>query len=336
MVTLSDPVNDAFTVEVPEGWDSIAYSSVEGQIARNVVNTVSPDGGTVIFAGDPKLPSYWEPSAANDTIVDAAEMLDSMEIRAYTPADEYVVEYVTDKFGEIEGFTMGDVVREPDREEKLREQAAAQGVPLDDIRVATARFTFDDDDSGLTNAAVSVGTYAGSGIWSVDVNGVATDGDLDAFMALANQVSASRKANPAFVETMNQRHEDTMAMIQQRTEEMTRQHEANMAWIQDSANAHQQRMQAIWDSNDAQMANYYDRMASGDVEHRQFLNYINDERTVLDSSGAKHQVDDSYQRYWMNPSTGSYVGGDINFSETQLRELGLNPSDYEEVQIVKG
>jgi len=57
---------------------------------------------------------------------------------------------------------------------------------------------------------------------------------------------------------------------------------------------------------------------------------------VQTSSGTKHQVDDSYQRYWMDPTTGQYYGGDINFGESQLRELGLNPRDFEEVQIIRG
>jgi hypothetical protein len=29
------------------------------------------------------------------------------------------------------------------------------------------------------------------------------------------------------------------------------------------------------------------------------------------------------------------VGGDINFGDAQLRQLGLNPSDYEQVTVVK-
>ena len=53
-------------------------------------------------------------------------------------------------------------------------------------------------------------------------------------------------------------------------------------------------------------------------------------------AGTKRQVDDGYQRYWMNSSTGQYYGGDVNFGESQLRELGENPSNFEEVQIVKG
>ena len=149
-------------------------------------------------------------------------------------------------------------------------------------------------------------------------------------------MTKSKQTNPEFIALQDQRHQATMAMIQQRTDEMTRQHQANMAWIQDSANAHQQRMQSIWQAGDASVAGFYDRMRSGDVEQRQFLNYINEESTVQNSSGTKFQVDNSYQRYWMNTTDNTYVGGDVNFGESQLRELGLDPSAYEEVPTVKG
>ena len=175
-----------------------------------------------------------------------------------------------------------------------------------------------------------------SGTWTVEISGATTTGDLDSFLAKADEIAGSRQMNPDFQASQQQRHNETMAMIDQRTREMTERHEANMAWIQDSANAHQQRMEGIWASNDAQMASYYDRMASGDVEHRQFLNYINDERTVQNSAGVKSQVDDGYQRYWQHTSGSGYLGGDANFDESAISSLGENPSNYEEVQIVKG
>ena len=73
-----------------------------------------------------------------------------------------------------------------------------------------------------------------------------------------------------------------------------------------------------------------------DVQHRQFLNYINDENTVQNTSGQTFQVDDGYNRYWMNTVDNTYVGGDINFGESQPVEMGLDPGTYEEVQIITG
>lgn len=336
-VTVSDPVNQAFTIQGPDGWSTVAYSSVEGQIVRQVVNSVSPDGGTVVFVGDPKMPSYWNPDTADSVTVQFAEMLDSMELARYTPAEQYANDWVSKKFGELPSFSIDSVERRSDYENSISSGAAQKGMSLQDVQVAELRFSFDDEDGGRTNAAVIAATLDGGGVWQAELFGAATDtGDVTPFLNLASEISASRATDPAFAQTLERRHQETMELIRQRTEEMTRRHEANMAWIQDSANAHQQRMQAIWSANDASMASYYDRMASGDVQQRGFLNYINDERTVVDSSGTKHQVDNSYSRYWMDPSSGQYYGGDANFGESQLRELGIDPSSVEEVQIVKG
>ena len=52
-------------------------------------------------------------------------------------------------------------------------------------------------------------------------------------------------------------------------------------------------------------------------------------------TGQQYQVDNSYDRYWMNTSTGTYVGGDINFDDADLRELGLDPNAYTEVQVIR-
>ena len=108
-----------------------------------------------------------------------------------------------------------------------------------------------------------------------------------------------------------------------------------MAAIQSSAQRHQQRMQAIWAQGDANTKAYNDRMASSDAQHRQFLNYVNDERTVVSSSGKSFQVDDSYQRYFVNKQNGTYVGGDSTTDVDKLRTLGLDPNAYEEVKIAR-
>ncbi len=151
-------------------------------------------------------------------------------------------------------------------------------------------------------------------------------------------MAGSQRTNPEFTARLQAEHEATMAGIQAEIQAMTARHEANMAWIQQSAQRHQQRMNAIWAQGDASMQNYYARMDSMDNTQQSFLNYINEENTVAPlsgGSGTTWQVDSGYDRYWVNPTSGGYVGGDINFGESQLRELGLNPGDYEEVTVIR-
>lgn len=333
--TITDPVNQAFSVDVPVGWDNLAYSTVDGQIHREVVTSVSPDGKTVVFLGDPKLPSYWDPATADDITRQFAEWVPTMELQTYTPAPTYFEDYVNRKFGALPSFELVSVERNTAVEERLNQQAAEAGMQIG-IDAVNVYFDYTDEEGTLMHGVVAGNTMNGGAFWNADVVGLATAGTIDDYLEMINRMGQSKQTNPDFIATQNSRHNQTMAEIQARTEAMTRQHEANMAWIQDSANAHQRRMEGIWAANDASIASYYDRMAAGDVNQRQFLNYINDESTVQSSSGQKFQVDNSYSRYWLNPSTGAYAGGDIDFGETQLRELGLNPSDYEEVEIVRG
>ena len=336
LMTVADPVNQAFDVGVPVGWDNLVYSTVDGQMHREVVNAVSPDGATVVFLGDPKLPSYWNPDTANEITWQMAEWLDTMEIAYYDPAPSYFETYVRDKFEQLEGFEFISIEENVVTEQSIAETWADAGLQPQNIDVADVRFRFADGDGKATEAILTGTTINSGDFWQVDVVGIASTGSPDDYLGMLQAMAQSKKTRQSFIDSQNARHQQVMADIQARTEEMTRQHERNMQWIQDSANAHQQRMEAIWAANDASVASFYDRMASGDVEQRQFLNYINDESTVQSSGGQKFQVDNSYQRYWLNPSTGEYAGGDIDFGEQQLRDLGLDPGSYEEVEIVKG
>ncbi len=333
---VTDPVNGAFDVDVPVGWDNLLYSTVDGTVHHEVVSSVSPDGGTVLFVGDPKIPSYWNPDTADEITSNFADWLESMDLAYYDAAPSYFETYVRDKFGDLEGFEITSIEQNATTEQSLASQFAAAGLQAQNIDAADVRFRF-VDGNGTPTSAIVIGTTINSGqFWSADVVGLASNAEVDDYLPMLSTITKSKQTRQDFTAKQNQRHQETMAMIQRRTEEMTAGHNARMQWIQDSANAHQQRMQSIWAANDASVAGFYDRMESGDVQQRQFLNYINEENTVQSSGGQKFQVDSSYQRYWLDPSTGKYAGGDINFGESQLRELGLNPSDYEEVPIVKG
>lgn len=157
---------------------------------------------------------------------------------------------------------------------------------------------------------------------------------------MLSAMATSVTVNPEYTARRNAAHEATMADIYAEIDAMTQRHEANMAWIQNSAQAHQQRMQSIWDAGDASMSNFYSRMESMDNTQQSFLNYINEENTVAPLGSGPDaettwQVDSGYDRYWVNPDTGAYVGGDINFDDSEIRELGLNPSDYTEVTTIR-
>jgi hypothetical protein len=329
-VTLADPVDNAFTVDVPEGWDSVAYSTGRFEVHRNVVSTVSPDGKTVMFVGDPKLPYYWEPDFVTDIFRKTVTVVDFYEIKKYQKADKYMPKYVTAKFGELPEFEILSVGPEPDL------LSAIEKTLNGGFEASTAEVRFSYSASGETINAVVVGWALNGGTaWSTDVYGLATNRDTADYRPMLNAMASSVTATEDYTQRAQANHEQSMAQIQAFGEELTRQHNANMAWIQQSAAAHQQRMQAIWAQGDASMQSYYDRMDSMDHTQRDFLNYINEEETVSGGETGTRQVASGATRYWVNKNDGTYVGGDINFGDAQLRALGLNPNDYEQVTIVK-
>lgn len=332
-VQLRDPVEDAFWVEVPKGWDSVAYSNREYDVHREVVNAVSPDGGTVIFLGDPKIPQYWSPDVDEFTR-QFLSVQGMTELRRYTPAETYFPEYAQQKYGHLPAFAITSV--EPNQQllESLQRQVVQAGLPSPTAQVVDVFFSYEAAGKPVSGLLVGSTIDVGS-FWVADVSGLVTDRKVDDYRPMLGAMSSSRKTNPEWTRQQQANHEAVMAQIQQRTQQMTQQHNANMAWIQDSAQRHQTRMQAIWSANDASIQSYNQRMASSDNIHRGFINSINGEHTVTNSSGKQFQVDNSYQTYFMNKNDNTYVGGDIRFNDDSIRQLGLNPDDYEQVQIAR-
>lgn len=334
MMSVTDPVDNAFTVDVPATWDSVAYSTGGFTNARNVVSSVSPDGKTVLFMGDATLPVYWTPVDILPTTVELANVLDFYVIAEYEPAEAYFPEYVTRKFGELPGFEITSVVSKPDQVQELQQGFIDNGVPAPEAHMVDV--FFDYTASGETiHALVNGMTMNGGSFWIVDLAGLATDREIEDYLPMVQAMSRSLKITDDYSARSQANHDAAMAQIQAFGEEMTRQHNANMAWIQQSAAAHQSRMEAIWAQGDASMQSYYNRMDSMDSTQRNFLNYINEEETVSGGSTGIRQVATGATNYWVNKNDGTYVGGDINFGDAQLRELGLNPNDYEQVTVVK-
>jgi hypothetical protein len=330
-VTMRDPVENAYTMGMPNGWHNRTYSVRVFDIHSMVATTISPDGSVLIYSGDPSIPHYWSPAAATPVHRDMARYHPRMRIEPFVRATSYFPGYVKRKFGVLPGFELGSTEADPEAEEKMRHKAAAMGIRM---MPTVAKVSFRYTDNGKPMNALVIGTTSDSGpFWVVTVSGIATTGDPKDYVDMLDAMGRTYQANPAWQAEQARRHQERMAQIEAFGRQLTAQHQRNMAAIQLSAQLHQQRMAAIQAQGDASMKAYYDRMASSDAQHRTFLNYINDERTVVDSSGETFQVDGSYQRYFVNKHDGTYVGGDSTMEIDKLRGLGLNPNDYEEVKI---
>lgn len=333
-VMMSDPVDNAFTMEVPAGWDTVAYSSGGFYNPHNVVSSLSPDGKTVLFMGDQTLPVYWNPVGVLPNIVEMSKVLDFYTITSYQPAESYFPEYVTRKFGELPGFEITGVTSKPDQVMKLQQTFIDSGGYAPEAHIVDV--FFDYTASGETIHALVNGMTLNSGpFWAVDLAGLATNRDVEEYLPMVQAMSRSLQITDDYKARAQANHDAAMAQIKAFGEKMTGQHNANMRWIKQSAAAHQSRMEAIWAQGDASMQNYYNRMDSMDHTQRDFLNYITEEETVSGGATGTRQVASGATNYWVNKYDNSYVGGDINFGDSQLREMGLNPDDYEQVNVVK-
>ncbi len=330
-VDVRDPVEKSYAVSLPKGWHNRAYMARTFDIYSMVDVTVSPNGSVLLFSGDPSLPQYYNPQTATPMHHSIAKTHPAMRIEPFQPAMEYMPAYVERKFGKLKDFKISSVKVDEELREKNQNAFAKAGLQGD---VTTARVAFSYSDSGKTMRALIIGGTVDCGpIWIVTVTGITTTGDPNKYVAMSQAIDGSRRISRDWQQRQAQLHQQRMAQIHEFGQQMTAQHNRNMNWIQDSAQRHQQRMSAIHAQGDASMKRYYDRMASGDASHRNFLNYINEENTVASSSGKTYQVDGSYQRYYMHKRDSTYVGGDTHMDLDALRKLGLNPDDYQEVKV---
>jgi hypothetical protein len=334
LVAMRDPVEDMFSIALPKGWANRVYSVRVYDYATMVFTSISPDGSVVLFMGDPSMPQHFKPS--NDPIAQQIARWNKMaRVEPFVPAEEYFPAYAKRKFGKLPGFKITNVATDETEQAKLQQKFDERGMPA---HATVAKVDFSYGDGEKTRHVRILGTSIdGPNLWSTSVAGVASTGDPNRYTSMMEAMGNSYKMNPAWQARQQERHQQAMAEIRRRSEmemqRMTSQHNANMAWIQDSAERHQQRMQALWSANDAHNQAFEQRMSSMDTTQRSFLNYINDENTVVSSNGKTYQVDNSYQRYFMNKTNHTYVGGDIGMDLDKLRQLGLNPDDYEEVKV---
>ncbi|MGV3619150.1 MAG: hypothetical protein ACO1SV_27810 [Fimbriimonas sp.] len=332
-VPVKDPVEQAYTVSLPKGWHNRAYMARTYDIYSMVDVSVSPNGSVLLFSGDPGMPQFYSPQAATEIHYAIAKNHPAMRIEPFQPATQFFPDYVRRKFGRLKDFKITGVVEDEALLRKNQKEFAQAGVQGN---ITTAKVSFRYTDGGKPMRALILGGSVDFGaIWVATVTGITTTGDPERYLPMSRAIDGSRRISRAWQQKQNALHQQRMAQIQAFGDRMTAQHERNMAWIQSSAQRHQERMNAIHAQGDASMQRYYDRMASGDAQHRNFLNYINEENTVASASGKTYQVDGSYQRYFMHKRTEKYVGGDTHTSIDDLRKLGLNPDDYEEVKIKK-
>jgi hypothetical protein len=323
LVTIKDPVEGAFTVSVPKGWRSQAFLTRTYDIWRAVVNSMSPDGNTLFFFGDPHLPGYIIPTLQFPENNPFANLNPLMRFSNYVPAQSFFPGYVKHKFGRLPGFRITGVAPDPQTLREMQQMAQRRGMNAQ-MEAVLVKFNYRDGKKPM-NAILSGSTILLGTTWTVNVGGITTTGDPMRYLNYFRQVGRTMKNDPNWLNLQNQKHNQRMAQLQQDSQN-------NMASMSASNRAHEMRMKNIQDAGNASMKNWYEKQATSDATHRSFLNTINNEHTVV-TGGKAFQVNNSHQNYFINKNDQTYVGTQSGTTVDDLRRMGLDPNDYVQAKI---
>jgi len=340
-ITVGDLVEGAFTVQMPQGWHNEARTVRVNGTPRPLLTATRPDGGAFLFSGDANLSTFTEPAA-----MPYGMMLPN--VQPYAPADAFFAWYVRERYGRMPNFRVTDMTRDVAAEQKAYSNAQMSGMNL---QVTAVIVSFEYNDNGATiRARLRGNTVSLGSIWIPDVSGVMTNsGDPAPLDALLSYMIESYRTNAQWRQTQDQFHAQTMAQNAQF-------HQNTMATMQ---TGHQARMDAIAQSGAANTARHNDRMAQstvnhqqfmqtlhqpspasvsaqsgGDPSHERFVNYINDQETVVDAGGDTYKVETGSERYFVNKNDGTYIATDAFTEQADLRSrYGVNPDDYTQTQI---
>ena len=325
-VLVTDPVENAFSIRMPAGWKNEAYLYRVYDITRTVATSASPDGRTVLFIGDPKMPEYIVPDEYFNEQSPLANINPLSKVAQFIPAEEYFENYVNEKFGKLDGFRVTGTTANPVYKQIVEDSARQAGM---NVRITDAGIKFEYKlDGELVYGLLNGITFTDGNIWIASVNGITSTEDPAKYNDLIVKMIKSSKTN-------EQWKQQQQRFNQERTARLRRNHENNMAQIHASNERHQIRMNGIQEANRIQNETWKNTQASNDRKHERFLNVIREENTVVDSSGTRFQVDNSHQKYFVNKQDKTYIGTHGTTSLDDLRRLkGVDPNDYEEVKII--
>jgi hypothetical protein len=181
MTTFTDPTENAFTLQVPQGW------TVKGGVQRASataatpwVTAASPDGATTISVGDPSIPSFVLPSPthpAGSSVQNASGATSAAQ--PYENGVQFAADYAQRAYGQTcAPLQPAGTQAEPDlvqsAQAKMATLAAAVGVPPPPSSYdgGSARFTCQANGAAVAVGVIDVTALTQSsvgGFWNVPV-----------------------------------------------------------------------------------------------------------------------------------------------------------------------
>ena len=323
---VTDAVERAFAIDLPEGWKHDVFLVRSYQLVKPVGTATSPDGATALFFGDATMPFFTKPGQLDPFLERMATGNPLMKLGPYVPADRFLAAHVQRSFGRLAGFRMNPPAPSPLYTEAVEAAFGRMGRRL---AYTTASVSFEFTADGRQTRGVMHGATVDAGlIWYPDVGGVVSTADPADLAGLLRHVVLSYRTDADWQRREQAAHEQRMAQLRQ-------DYEQQQVSFRAMNQQHAARMQQLHAASDAHNRQWASQQASIDRGHERFLNLIRGEHTVSDGAGRLFQVDNSHQKYFVNATTNSYVGTDSTTSLDDLRRLGLDPADYREAAIIR-
>lgn len=314
-VNVTEPNEQAFSVNVPKGWKADVAMIRRGGGVKNVGSITSPDGKINLFFGDPNLPSFGLPNPQMGMYEGMNTGNPLFQVRQFVPADQFFKDYTSRRFGNNQGFRILNIVPNNEMKQKVQAEFQKQGAQG---QVSTTNVIFEYQNQGqkyqgkISGICMSVGT-----VWIATVSGYISSGDES---AVADKCLAELNNSFKTNQQWQQRENQQMAMQSQQR------HQQNMQNMQSSFNAHQNRMKANQSSFDSYMNSQRDLSNTYDNSHQSWMNnqqtmdrgqenfvdYIRDEQRI--GNGENYtKVESGYDNYYVNQNEGTYIGTNSQF-----------------------
>ncbi len=303
----SDPSEQAFTLDVPEGWRTQGGTSRRASVDLvHALETVSPDGKILIRFNDPAIPAFALP---NPTLTFSGFPEGSWYspgygvrnlVRRYVPGRAFIKGYLRQNVGaQLEGF---DIVEEKDRPDiveafnRIYSGLQAYGVQFTQ-HAGEAAFRFERGGEpfvgyGLALTQIVYMPSMNGGNWNVAMLLVYTspESEADFAQAVFSHMFRSIQWNPRWLASQQQLTRDVSRIVSQTGQEISN---------------------IISDA-------YWTRQGVLDETSRRFSNAILGVTDVADpETGRTWKVEAGHNYYWAKPG-GDVVAGTETFTRPDI------------------
>ncbi len=97
--SMTDPNENAFTIDVPKGWNSRISLERFNTITRQCGVTVSPDNKTRVFFGDPSIPNFVLPEPSIGLYENGPFDTPTSQLRQFVSDENFMSDYTKMAYG---------------------------------------------------------------------------------------------------------------------------------------------------------------------------------------------------------------------------------------------